>query len=239
MCDDLLQVRSLGISFYVLRDSSGLYLMDCGFVGGRQQLNRALRSRGWDHIPIVGIIVTHGHLDHILNVSRIAADTGAWIAAPRLDEPHYHGHPVYRGASRVTGVLEAIGRPLLGFRPFGPDRLLDDGDQIDVWHGLTTVHLPGHTEGHCGFYCSSLKLLFCADLFASYGRHSHFPPPILNMDRKQVFHSATKALELDLAGILPNHCDTASPETHLQRLRELHQQRTEPTDVGNRNSSDA
>lgn len=236
MRDDLLQVRSLGINFYVLRDSDGLYLIDCGFIGGRALLRRALQRRAWNHLPIIGIIVTHGHLDHILNVSSIAADTGAWIAAPRLDQAHYDGHPLYSGPSRVTGMLEAAGRPLLGFRPFVPTHLLDDGDHIDVWHGLATVHLPGHTAGHCGFYCCSLKLLFCADLFASYGSLSHFPPPILNLDSQRVFQSASKALELDLTGILPNHCDRASPEVHLLRLKKLLNRppKAEQADAGNR-----
>lgn len=221
MRDDLLQVRSFGINFYVLRDSKGLYLIDGGFVGGRGLLRRALRERGWDKEPVLGILVTHGHLDHILNVSRIAAETGAWIAAPRLDMAHYGGRPTYHGAANFTGCLEAIGRPLLGFRAFTPTRLLDDGDFLDVWHGLKVIHLPGHTAGHLGFYCQKLRLLFSADLFASYGRWSHFPPDILNLDSQQVRVSAARALELDLGGVLPNHADRASPETHLDRLRRL------------------
>ena len=167
MREDLLQVRSFGVSFYALRDARGVYLIDCGFIGGAGALRRALRARGWEGERILGIIVTHGHLDHILNVSRLAAETGAWIAAPALDMPHYEGRPCYHGAARFTGFLEAIGRRVLGFHPFVPTRVLEDGDGIDVWHGLTVVHLPGHTAGHCGLYCRSLRLLFCADLFAS------------------------------------------------------------------------
>ena len=218
---DVLQVRAPALNFYVLRDASGLYLLDAGFIGGHRLLRRALRSCGWEREPIRGIIVTHGHLDHILNVGAIARETGAWIAGPRLDAEHYAGRPHYEGWARVTGWLESVGRPLLSFQPFVPDRWLDDGDFIDVWHGLRAIHLPGHTHGHMGFYCEKLRLLFSADLFASYYGCPHFPPAIFNSAPAQIPQSAARALELDLAGVLPNHSDRSSPQEHLRRLRKL------------------
>ena len=221
MREDLLEVRSLAVNFYVLRDERGLYLIDGGFLGGRRSLKRALFRRGWQSEPILGIIVTHGHLDHILNVAKIAQETGAWVAAPEQDTRHYEGRPHYRGMSKVTGCLEAVGRSLLNFQPFTPTRPLSDGDFLDIWQGLKVIHLPGHTAGHIGLYCEKLQLLFSADLFASFGSLSHWPPHFLNADSGQVRKSARRALELPLKGVLPNHGNTTTPAEHLKRLQKL------------------
>lgn len=221
MREDLLQVRNFAICFYVLRDGDSLYLIDTGFIGGVGCLDHALSNKCWDQIPIRGIILTHGHLDHILNVSELAKRHGAWIAAPRLDANHYEGKAVYHGISRITGVAEAIGRKIFSFQSFTPTRWIDDGDQLDIWHGLQAVHLPGHTAGHTGYFCKKLGLLFSADLFASYGSFSHLPPAIFNANSEQIPASVDRALQLEITGVIPNHGDLASPEEHLTRLKLL------------------
>ena len=106
MHDDILQVRAPALCFYVLRDSQELYLVDGGCIGGRYLLSRALRKRGWDQLPIRGIIVTHEHLDHILNVASLAKDTRAWIAAPRLDTAHDQGSFRYGAPPASVGSLK-------------------------------------------------------------------------------------------------------------------------------------
>lgn len=221
MRDDLLQVRNHVVCFYVLRDGDSLYLIDTGFIGGIGCLDRALARKDWDKLPIRGIILTHGHLDHILNVSKLAKRHGAWIAAPGLDADFYEGNAVYHGISRITGVAEAIGRRVLSFQTFTPTRLINDGDRLDIWHGLQAVHLPGHTAGHTGYFCKKLGLLFSADLFASCGSSPCLPPKVFNSNSEQITASVDRALQLEITGVIPNHCDLASPVEHLARLRSL------------------
>ena len=192
--EDLLQVRAPGVTFYVLRDQAGLWLIDTGFVFGRSALRRALVRRGWEGLPVRGILLTHGHLDHILNVGRFAVEFDALVLAPRLDAAYYTGRARYQGLSRITGGMEALGRLLLGFRSFEPDQWLDDGKAIEVWGGLRAVHLPGHTPGLMGFFSETRQVLFCGDLFASYGRQGWLPPAILNHDIDQLRGSIQKAL---------------------------------------------
>jgi glyoxylase-like metal-dependent hydrolase (beta-lactamase superfamily II) len=218
---DLLQVRSPILTFFVLKERDELFLIDTGFVTGWKLLQRALKKRGWHHLPIRGVLLTHGHLDHAFNAVRIAREYGCWVAAPRGEEKHCLGWYRYTGLARVTGVLEPVGRTVFRYKPVLPTHLFDDGTMFPIWGGLQAVGLPGHSVGHTGFYCPSRKLLFSGDLFNSYFGLGYRPWGIFNSFPKEIPASIAKACALDLDGVLPNHGDNSTPQVHLTRLRKL------------------
>ncbi len=222
MFDDLLAVRAPVVTFHVLKEVNGLYLIDTGFAAGPRLLRRELKRRGWDHLPVRGILLTHGHIDHALNAVPFAEKYGAWIAGPRLDADYYRGEGKYTGITRVTGWSEAIARRVLKYRPFTPTRMFDPGTELPVWGGLRAVHLPGHTPGHTGYYSESRKLLFTGDLFNSFPLFSLRPPFFLNWRSELIPHSIATALSLKLDGVEPAHGDDSPPAVHLARLRRLH-----------------
>ena len=218
---DLIQIRCPGVCFYVLREGDALYLIDTGFLCAETCLDAALHDRGWQHLPVRGILLTHGHIDHILNAAHFAQRFSAWIAAPAADAAYYAGELLPGHSRRPISLLEHIGRHWLSFQPFHPDQMLVAGDVLPLWQGLRAVHLPGHTPGHMGYYSEKRGLLFSGDLFASYGRASHFPPASFNADTALQSHSARQALELPLKGVFPHHCNKGSPAEYLSRLRAL------------------
>jgi glyoxylase-like metal-dependent hydrolase (beta-lactamase superfamily II) len=105
-----------------------------------------------------GIIVTHGHWDHLVGVAELAEGTGAPVHMPAgerllLEEPGVHapmgsGHP-----------------------PYTPDVLLSGGESIDL-AGITfaVLAVPGHSPAHLAYHADGA--LFSGDvLFAgSVGR---------------------------------------------------------------------
>ena len=221
LSSDLLRVGSSFVCFYVLKEHEDLYLVDTGFVGGAHQLDRALSEHGWSSLPIRGILLTHGHLDHVFNAARFARRDGAWIAGPKADRDRYLGQARACGAHHFVGAMETIARKVCRFEPFTPDRWVEDGDEFPIWQGLRAVHLPGHTAGHTGYWCEAKGILFCGDLFASYGPFSHRPPGCFNVDSSEARRSVGRALSFEPLGVHPHHCNRTSPEVHLERLKKL------------------
>ena len=110
---------------------------------------------------ISGILLTHGHFDHIYAVN---------------DLKKHRDIPVYACAAeeKLLGDPD-LNRSAAWAEPCGlkADILLTDGDEFDLagFH-IRMIHTPGHTAGSCCYYIEDEKVLISGDtLFAnSYGR---------------------------------------------------------------------
>ncbi len=81
---------------------------------------------------VQGILITHGHMDHLMALEELYSDLGAPLAA-HVDE---------------AGAL-----------PVKPDRLLQDGDTVDCGEvKLEVLYLPGHTVGSICFRAGNYLL---------------------------------------------------------------------------------
>ena len=163
-----------GTNQYLLGDDAGV-LLD---VAALDAENRA-RFRAAGATPRT-LVLTHTHPDHVGGALAARATFGVSIA-------------VHRRHARAT--VDGV--------PLAPERLLDDGDEVELDGGrLRALHTPGHESGHCCFYEPARRWLFTGDTILSTGTTVIAPP---DGDMRAYLASLERLATLDLALILPGH----------------------------------
>jgi hydroxyacylglutathione hydrolase len=150
------ELGPIATNCYVVRTSdeaSEAVVIDPG--GDATELGRELERLG---VTCAGILITHGHWDHLGGVADLADATGA---------------PVYMAAEERIALerINDFAPTELTLRPYTPDVLLEGDETLDL-AGITfqTLRVPGHSPAHLAYYAEGC--LFSGDvLFAgSVGR---------------------------------------------------------------------
>lgn len=161
-------------------------------------------------VSVVGILLTHGHIDHTGGAGRLAAATGAKTYV-HPDDDFLTLHPI-----------EQLQR-IFGMTPPGEYELPDEFEHLE--HGqrleLAGVDLevrltPGHTPGHCCFYWEAEGVLFSGDqLFAGSIGRTDLPGGSYE-DLMSSMKSQVLTLDDDVR-VLPGH----GPDTSIGRERQF------------------
>ena len=113
----------------------------------------------------VGILLTHGHFDHIMAVKEVKEKYQIPVYAcmqeeAMLAEPTINMTAVYGSACSIK-----------------PDVLLDDGQIFEAaGFSIQMFHTPGHTKGSCCYYIKDEGVLFSGDtLFCGSVGRTDFP----------------------------------------------------------------
>jgi glyoxylase-like metal-dependent hydrolase (beta-lactamase superfamily II) len=150
------------VNWLVVRDDSGVMLIDSGYPGDRDDVLASLRQLGHEPGDVSAILLTHAHVDHLGSAIWFAKEHGTPVYC-HPDEVGHAKREYLQQASPVDVALR-IWRPRWAVWSAHVVRnggLIRDG--IPTAQPLTTdiaaqlpghplaIPTPGHTSGHCSY----------------------------------------------------------------------------------------
>ncbi len=195
---------SVGCNTYVIIDN-GITLVDTGLRGNVAKIYAYIEKLGYTPKDIKRIIITHAHLDHINCLHKLKEDTGAEVMVGEKDADIVSGKKPLRSMKGAFGLIFNILSVYYRYLPVSPDRLLKDGDTIDVLGGLSVVYLGGHSPGNIGLYSASRKLFFSSDSIRVIDGRLVAPHPRFTEDMPGAINAIKRISELDFNVMLPGH----------------------------------
>jgi metallo-beta-lactamase class B len=140
---NLYYVGTYELACYLIVTTQGNILINTGLAASAAQIKNNIETLGFKFSDTRILLTTQAHYDHTGAMAEIKKKTGAQLMADEKDK----------------GVLEdggssdyAMGGHGSTFKPVIPDRLLHDGDSIQLGNmQLLMLHHPGHTKGSCSF----------------------------------------------------------------------------------------
>lgn len=192
---------------------SNCYLLICGkealAVDPSPSAEAVIKHAAEQGASITGILLTHGHFDHVISAEGLHNATGAPVMihsadADALSDPVRNAHRSFFGSDR-------------SFRP--ADRLLSDGEILKPGgEEIRVIHTPGHTPGCACFLCDGF-LITGDTLFADGFGRLDLPGGSLH-DMKSSLERLT-SLDPRLT-IYPGHGASSNLGEALSKIRFLH-----------------
>jgi len=133
-------VGSRGLASYLITTPKGDILINSGLATSVPQIRASVEKLGFQFNDIKILLISHAHWDHASGSAQIKEITGATYMVMDADVP----------------VIEAGGKGdfMYGdnlnsrFQPTKVDRVLHDGDKVELGGTVLVAHLtPGHTKG--------------------------------------------------------------------------------------------
>lgn len=221
VAEDVFAFTGTDVNWVILREGTDLTLIDAGWNGDVQAVERAIRSLGRRPQDLRAVLLTHAHDDH----------TGA------LNHLHdNYGVPLYMDAAEVSNALGTTtesGGPMDVAKLLYKPRVVGWAARITkagaLHHSVSAAAQPfpqqgvldlpgrpvpiatrGHTSGHTSYFLPDLGVLITGDALVSAhptlnGVGPRLLPALFSHDQHSAIDALRTLRELDADMFVPGH----------------------------------
>lgn len=222
LAPDVFQYTCQIVNLFIIgKPASGRFvLVDAGTPHRAKPIMEAVKERFGVGARCEGIILTHGHFDHVGSVIELVEKYDAPVYAHELELPFLTGQQDYPTPdASVEGGLVAKMSPIF------PVDAIDLGDHVQPLPAdgsvpgmpeFRWIHVPGHSPGQVALFRERDRLLLSADAIVTVRQEDLYkvltqkqeisgPPRYLTTDWDAALESVKKLVALDPAIMGPGH----------------------------------
>jgi len=170
--------KDLFVNYYIIQDrqSDAWFLVDAGMKWSAPRIKAmAAELFGKDSRP-AGIILTHGHFDHVGALPALLKEWNVPVYAHYLEMPYLTGKSSYPPADPTVGggMMSTIS----WMYPTSPIdiaqnlQMLPDDNTIPGLTEWKYLHTPGHAPGHISLFRETDKVLIAGDAIVTTQQES-------------------------------------------------------------------
>ena len=236
IADGVFRYRTLLVNLFFVRGGSSWVQVDAGLSGFAGSIREAARAALGTDAPPAGIILTHGHFDHVGSLDGLLERWSCPVYAHPLERPYLTGRSPYPPPDPLVGrgALAVLSR----LYPRGPIdisahlEMLPDGGGVPGLPEWRWIHTPGHTAGHVSLFRDRDRTLIAGDALTTTKQESlaavvtqrrelHGPPAYFTHDWRAAAMSVQKLAALNPEVLASGHGEPLRGSSMRDDLRAL------------------
>ena len=205
------------VNSYLVDDGGEVTIIDAGAPGLWGRVPAELAAMGRSLEDVRGIVLTHGHSDHVGYAERARRERGWRVMVHEADEALARQevpNPAQNGATRLGPLLSFLWwgarRGLLRVPALTEVSTFGDGATLDLPGSPQVIAVPGHTPGSAALHLRGHDALFVGDALATQAVTTGERGPRIApfcADRAAALDSLGRLETIEASLVLPGHGD--------------------------------
>ena len=229
-------LRTLIVNLFIVREGSSWILVDAGLGGYAPTIRAAAADCLGGEDPPSGVVLTHGHFDHVGSLPHLLEAWDVPVYAHKLERPYLTGRSSYPPPDPLAGggAMTLLSRLF----PRGPIDIgqhlqaLEEGQPVPGAPSWRWIHTPGHTPGHVSLFRERDRVLIAGDAVTTVRQESalavalqrrelHGPPAYYTQNWRAAAESVGRLAALEPEHLLAGHGEPLQGAEARDGLRRL------------------